>query len=68
MNHVTPGRLVGLGILLMVLGIILPFLMLIQILESTLLLNFFAYLASVLGLVLGMIGALIIARSRQHDQ
>jgi hypothetical protein len=40
----------------MLLGIILPFLMVIQVLESTFFLNFFSWGASVAGLALGTIG------------
>ena len=40
----------------MLLGIILPFLMLIHVLESTFFLNFFSWGASVGGLFLGVIG------------
>ena len=48
--------LLSLGILLMLLGIILPFLMVIHALESTFFLNFFSWGASVAGLSLATIG------------
>ena len=54
MKH--PRFLLGLGLFLMLLGIILPFLMVIQVLESTFFLNFFSWACSVIGLALGMIG------------
>ncbi len=51
----SPRFLLSLGLFLMLLGIILPFLMVIGILESTYFLNFFSWAASVAGLVLGTI-------------
>jgi hypothetical protein len=58
--------MVGLGLVLMVLGIALPFLILIKVLESTLLLNFFAYGASVTGLFLGVIGVATWVRTKKE--
>lgn len=52
----SPRLLLGLGLSLMLLGVILPFLMVIHVVESTFFLNFFSWGASVVGLVLGMIG------------
>ena len=52
---------------MLVLGVVLPFLMMMQILQSTLLLNFFAYIASVGGLVLGIVGAALHFR-REDDE
>ena len=52
----SPRLLLSLSILLMLLGIIVPFLMVIQVLESTFFLNFFSWGASVAGLALGTIG------------
>ena len=52
----SPRFLLTLGLFLMLLGIILPFLMVIHVLPSSFALNFFSWGASVLGLALGMIG------------
>jgi hypothetical protein len=62
----SPRLLVGLGLVLMLLGIALPFLILIKVLESTFFLNFFAYGASVGGLFLGIIGAATWVRTRKE--
>jgi hypothetical protein len=51
----SPRLLLGLSLLLMLLGILLPFLMVIHLLESTFILNFFSWAVSVIGLALGMI-------------
>jgi hypothetical protein len=45
------------GFVLVVLGAVLPFLMVMQIIKSTFFLNFFSYGATVSGLFLGLIGA-----------
>jgi hypothetical protein len=52
----SPSLLLVLGVVLMLLGIILPFLMVIRVLDSTFLLNFFSWGASVAGLAFGTIG------------
>jgi len=57
--------LLSLGLLLMFLGIVLPFLMVIQVLESTFFLNFFSWGSSVAGLSLGMIGFAMYSRNRR---
>jgi len=60
-----PRFLLSLGVILMLLGIILPFLMVIKVLESTFFLNFFAWGASVAGLALGTIGFAMYSRGRR---
>ena len=62
----SPRFMVGLGLVLMLLGIVLPFLMLVKVLESTLFLNFFAYGASVSGLFLGVIGVATWVRTKKE--
>jgi hypothetical protein len=48
--------LLGVAGLLLVIGFVIPLLMVMRILESTYFLNFFSYIASFLGLILGFIG------------
>jgi len=62
----SPRLLVALGLTLMLLGIILPFLMLIHVLESTFFLNFFSWGASVGGLFLGVIGVATWMKTRKE--
>jgi hypothetical protein len=59
-----PRLILLVGIALMLAGILFPFLMLLQILRSTWFLNFISYTASVLGLMLGIIGVAYYARKR----
>jgi len=44
------------GIGAMVVGVLLPFMIVIKLLPSTLFLNFFSYILQIVGMVLGMIG------------
>ena len=62
----SPSFLLGLGIFLLLLGVILPFLMVIQVLESTFFLNFFSWAASVAGLAFGTIGFALVSRGRRE--
>ena len=57
MSRFTPFQMIMLGIFLMLLGWVLPFLMVLQVLESSFFLNFFSYTAQIVGLFLGIIGA-----------
>ena len=68
MNHLSPLQLIILGFVLLVIGFILPFLMVLQLLESTLPLNFLAYLSSFFGLILGLIGIVTYSRSQKHGK
>ena len=62
----SPRFLLGLGVFLMLLGIVLPFLMVIRVLESTFFLNFFSWGASVAGLAFGTIGFAMYSRGRKY--
>ena len=62
----SPRLLLGLGLLLMILGVVIPFLILIHVVESTFFLNFFSWGASVGGLFLGIIGVATWVRNRKE--
>jgi len=53
------------GFVLVVLGAVLPFLIIMRVIESTFFLNFFAYGASLVGLFLGFIGATMYVREHR---
>ena len=55
-----------LGVIMMLLGILLPFLMVIQVLESTFFLSFFSWGLSVAGLAFGTIGFAMYFRGRKN--
>ena len=61
----NPGLLLLFGVTLILAGIVLPFLMVIHVLESTFVLNFFSWGASVAGLAFGTIGFAMYARIRK---
>ena len=63
----SPRLLLGLGLILMLQGILLPFLMLIHVIESTFFLNFFSWGASVAGLSFGTIGFAMWSRTKEDD-
>lgn len=67
MIRLSPMRMILIGFVLLVIGFILPFAMVLRVLESTLLLNFFAYLSSIIGLVLGLLGLILHASSQRRD-
>jgi ABC-type Na+ efflux pump permease subunit len=56
MIPLNPRNLIIIGFILVVFGFVAPFLMVMRILESTFWLNFLAYTASTLGMILGFIG------------
>jgi hypothetical protein len=55
------------GFLFVLTGCTLPFLMVMQVLESTFFLNFFSYGVSLMGVFLGIIGAAMYVRSHKED-
>ena len=65
------NRYIVIGIFLVLIGAVLPFLIVLGFLPSTFFLNFLAYIASVLGLFLGVIGTATYVgdkrRNRQDD-
>ncbi len=61
-----PRLLLSLGLVLMFLGILLPFLMVINMLESTFFLNFFSWGASVVGLSFGTIGFALWSKEKKR--
>ena len=66
MSGIQPWKLIVIGCVLVLLGFVLPFLMVVRVLESSLFLNFLSYGASVGGLFLGLIGAAMYVRIRRE--
>lgn len=62
MKTIRGEYLILLGFVMVLLGAILPFLMVMHILTSTIFLNFFSYTVSVAGLFLGLIGSAYFVR------
>jgi hypothetical protein len=58
-------HLLGVGLVLMISGVVLPLLMVIKVIPSGFFLAFFSHAASVSGLFLGLIGAATYVRNRK---
>ncbi len=64
MRPFTPLRLISIAAILLLLGAVLPFLMVIGILEPSFALSFFSYASSLVGLILGLFGIAQHGRNR----
>jgi uncharacterized membrane protein len=64
MRNTQPILLIVIGFFLVLTGWVLPFLMVLHVIKSTFFLNFFAYAASLAGLLMGMIGTAMYFRGR----
>ncbi|MGC8855981.1 MAG: hypothetical protein ACP5QU_04200 [Anaerolineae bacterium] len=63
-----PERLLILATVLLLFGVVMPFLMVLHVVESTFFLNFLSFTASILGSLLGFVGiALYQIRHRHQD-
>ena len=60
-----PWKIIVIGFFLVLFGFVAPFLMVMRIVESSLILNFLSYGASMVGLFLGLIGAALYVRSHR---
>lgn len=65
MNRLSARTIILTGFALVLLGAVLPFLMVLEMLSSTFFLNFLAFTAAVSGLFLGLIGAATLVRGRK---
>jgi hypothetical protein len=66
MIRLSSRSTIFLGFVLVFLGFLLPLLMVMKILESTYLLNFVSFIASLIGLFLGLMGAARYALEIRH--
>ena len=62
MSGMQPWKIILIGFFLVLFGAVAPFLMVMQVVESSLILNFLSYGASMVGLFLGLIGAALYVR------
>lgn len=65
MRRLGPYGLMLIGFVLLVVGFAVPFLMVIQVLQPSFLGAFLSYVASLGGLIVGVIGTAVFARQRQ---
>jgi len=68
MSALSPRILVGIGFVLVVIGVVVPFLMVMKIIPSTFFLNFLSFTASVSGLIMGMYGAAMYVREHRRKR
>ena len=68
MKQRSPLRHISIGLILLLIGAILPFCMVIGFLESSFALSFVAYASSLVGLILGLSGAVRYAFSRRQGR
>lgn len=68
MIRLSYKKIIAIGFILVFLGFILPLLMVMKILESTFFLNFFSFIASMFGVILGLMGAAQMAVSLKHTR
>lgn len=66
MSILSPTGMIVTGLVLVVVGFIIPFLMTIGVMQPGFLLAFLSYAASMAGLFLGLIGAALYARERRR--
>jgi hypothetical protein len=59
-----PWAMISLGFVLVLAGFVLPFLMVMRVIQPSLALSFVSYGASIAGLILGLIGAGQLVRRR----
>lgn len=64
---ISPRLLMFTGVFFMLMGIVLPYLMIIHVLTSTFFLNFLTWAISVTGLAFGTIGFGMTVRLRKDD-
>lgn len=67
-DRLSPSLIIFIGFILVVTGVVLPFLMVVKMVPSTFFLNFFSYGASLLGLMLGIIGASMYIRNNKNKR
>lgn len=61
----SPLKLMTIGLFLLLIGVFLPFLMVLKLVESTFPLNFLAYASSISGLIVGFTGIAQYIRPRE---
>ena len=64
----APWKLIAIGLVLVIIGVIGPVLMVLELVETTYWLSFVSYGASTCGLILGMTGSAFYARGRIRDK
>ena len=61
-RELHPWQIIGIGFILVLAGVVFPWLMVLRIIEPTYTLSFLSFAASVSGVLLGIIGAALYVR------
>jgi hypothetical protein len=61
----TPLQFLVFGFILVVFGVVMPYLMVLKVVEATFFLSFLSYIASFTGLMFGIIGIATYTRERR---
>ena len=56
------------GLILILIGVIIPLFMVVHIIESTFLLNFISYICSIIGLFLGSLAAMTFVKNKRDNK
>lgn len=65
--NLGPKSMMFIGFIMLVVGVVVPFLMTILVIQPSFLLGFLSYFSSILGLVIGTIGAALYVRESQSE-
>lgn len=64
MNIQHPRAFMAIGVLFIIIGTIVPFLMMLEHIPSTFFLNFLSFTLQIIGLIMGLMGVAVIGVSR----
>lgn len=67
MIRLTPLQMILIGSALLVLGVLIPLLMVLKLIPSSLWLSFLSYAGSVVGMFMGFIGALTYTKYKKKN-
>jgi len=56
------------AVIFLLTGVVLPFLMVMQVLQSTIFLNFFSYVVGLIGMIMGVAGTAMYAIKNRHRE
>jgi type IV secretory pathway TrbL component len=65
MTKIQPNKLLIVAFVLLLIGVVLPFLMVIKIIENSFLISFISYASSISGMVIGTIGVMMLSAGRR---
>lgn len=65
MFRLSSTHMIIIGVILLLVGVILPLLMVVKIITSTYFLNFLAFACSLVGMVLGFLGLFSMVKTRR---